>query len=87
MPKGQDKDGDVPKAKEDDERKEEVESAPAEAETQAGKDVEVQEVTGEEEQPAGSTSTDEKAEEIPVTEKEDSAAEDGLGNRFVMILL
>ncbi|XP_049420928.1 uncharacterized protein LOC125881692 [Epinephelus fuscoguttatus] len=80
MPKGQDKDGDVPKAKEDDERKEEVESAPAEAETQAGKDVEVQEVTGEEEQPAGSTSTDEKAEEIPVTEKEDSAAEDGLGN-------
>lgn len=81
MLKGQDKDGDVPEVKEYDEMKEG--NAPAEAEAQAGKDAEIQEVTGEEEQLAGSTSTDVKADVLPVTEKEDSA-EDGLGNRFVM---
>ncbi|XP_037612562.1 uncharacterized protein LOC119480434 [Sebastes umbrosus] len=66
--KGQDEDGDVPKAKEDNEMKEEAENAPTEAEEiQAGKDTEIQEVTGEEEH-------DVKADEIPVTER------DGLGN-------
>ncbi|XP_044031756.1 uncharacterized protein LOC122866329 [Siniperca chuatsi] len=77
MLKGQDKDGDVPQAKEDDEMKEEAENAPTEAETQAGKDAEIQEGTGKEEQLAGGTSTDVKADKIPVTEKEDSAEEQG----------
>lgn len=84
MPKGQGEDGDVPEAKEADEMKAEAEDAPTEAETQAGKDAESQEVTGKEEQLVGIISTDVKADEIPVTEKEDSA-EDGLGNRFVMM--
>ncbi|XP_028425584.1 uncharacterized protein LOC114549467 [Perca flavescens] len=79
MPKGQEKDRDVPKAKEDDEIKKEAEKAPTEAETQAGKDSEIQEVTGKKEQLAGNTSTDVKADEIPVTERKDSA-EDGLVN-------
>ncbi|XP_029314135.1 eukaryotic translation initiation factor 5B [Cottoperca gobio] len=80
--KGQDKNGDVPKAKEEDEMKEEAEEeedeedAPTEAETQAVKDAKTQEVAGEEEQLTGSTSTD---DEKPVTEREDSS-EDGLGN-------
>lgn len=84
MLKGQDKDGDVPEVKEDDDMKEEAETASAEAEAQAGKNAEIQEVTGEEEQLAVSTSADVKADELPVTEKDDSA-EVGLGNRFVMI--
>ncbi|XP_073344265.1 uncharacterized protein [Pagrus major] len=76
MPKGEEKDGDVPKAEENDELKEEAENAPTE--TQAGKDAELQEVTEEEEQPA-SSSSGVKPEEISVTEKGHSA-EDGLGN-------
>ncbi|XP_042366233.1 uncharacterized protein LOC121960537 [Plectropomus leopardus] len=79
MLKGQDKDEDVPEVTEVDERKKEVENAPAEVETHAGKDAEVQEVTGEEEQLAGSKSADVKAEETPATVKEESA-EDGLSN-------
>ncbi|XP_070784647.1 uncharacterized protein [Enoplosus armatus] len=79
MLKGQDEDEDVPKAKEDDELKEDGESAPTEVKTQAGNDAEIQEVAGKEEQLAGSTSTDVQADEIPVTKKEDPA-EDGLGN-------
>ncbi|XP_071340996.1 histone acetyltransferase KAT6B-like [Trachinotus anak] len=79
MLKEQEKDGDVPKAKEDDVMKEEAESAPSETETQAGNDPEIQEVTGKEEQPAGSSATDVKVEVAPVPEKEDSA-EDDLGN-------
>lgn len=72
--KGQDKDGDVPKAKQGDEMKEEGENASTDA--QAGKDAEIQEVTGREEEPAGSPSADVKAD---VTEKEDSA-QGGLRN-------
>uniref|UniRef100_A0A8C9ZHN9 Uncharacterized protein n=1 Tax=Sander lucioperca TaxID=283035 RepID=A0A8C9ZHN9_SANLU len=79
MPKGQEKDRDVPNAKDDDEIRKEAEKAPTEAEALAGKDSEIQEVTGKKEQLARSTSTDVKADEIPVTEKEDSV-EDGLGS-------
>ncbi|XP_059183115.1 uncharacterized protein LOC131962167 isoform X2 [Centropristis striata] len=71
--KGQDKDGNVPKTKEEDELKEE------EAENAPGRDEEVQEESGKEEQPAGgtTTTTDVKADEM--LEKED-AVEDGLQN-------
>nr|XP_020509464.1 ubiquitin thioesterase otulin [Labrus bergylta] len=62
-------DGDVPDVKEKDEMKEEVE-------TRAGKDAEGQEVTGVKEQLTGSTSTDIKADEVPVKEE----SEDDLGN-------
>lgn len=79
MLKGQDEDGDAPKAEENNETEE-----GAEAETQAGKDGEIQEVAGNEEQLTVSSSAGLKADEISVTEKEGSA-EDGLGNRFVMI--
>ncbi|XP_070708643.1 uncharacterized protein [Pempheris klunzingeri] len=75
--KAQEEDGDVPEVKEDD--KVEAESAPTEAETEAGKDAGIQEVTGKEEQPSGSSSTDVKADEAPVTERED-CAEGGLTN-------
>uniref|UniRef100_A0A8P4K4Q7 OTU deubiquitinase with linear linkage specificity a n=2 Tax=Dicentrarchus labrax TaxID=13489 RepID=A0A8P4K4Q7_DICLA len=75
--KDHDKDGDVPVAKEDEEIKEEVENTPAEAETEAG-NAEIPELTGKEEL-SGSTSTGVTADEISVTENEDSA-EDGLGN-------
>ncbi|KAI3355364.1 hypothetical protein L3Q82_018208 [Scortum barcoo] len=75
MAKGQDEDRDVPEAEEEaDVVKEEAESAPAEAEARAGKDAELQEVTGEEEQLAESTPAGVKANEPPVVEKE------GLGN-------
>ncbi|XP_035507817.1 uncharacterized protein LOC118320791 [Morone saxatilis] len=76
--KDHEKDGDVPVAKEGEEIKEEVEISPLEAETEAGNDAEVPELTGKEEQ-AGSTSTGVTADEISVTENEDFA-EDGLGN-------
>ncbi|XP_039983216.1 uncharacterized protein LOC120790033 [Xiphias gladius] len=76
MLKMHDKDGDVPKAKEDDVMKEEAENALTETNTQ---DAEIQEVTGKEEQLAGSTATDVNVEVVTVTEKEDSA-EDDLGN-------
>lgn len=82
MLKMHDKDGDVPKAKEDDVMKEEAENALTETNTQ---DAEIQEVTGKEEQLAGSTATDVNVEVVTVTEKEDSA-EDDLGNRFVKII-
>lgn len=75
MPKEQDKEEGDPKV--EDEIEEEEESAHSEGE--AGKDAEVQEVTGKEEQLAGSMPNDVKADEIPVTEEEDSD-EDDLGN-------
>ncbi|XP_070841938.1 nucleolar and coiled-body phosphoprotein 1 [Chaetodon trifascialis] len=79
MLKGQDKDGDVPKAEERSETEEEAGSVPTEAEAQAGKDGEIQEVTGDEEQLTGSSSAGLKADETSVTEKKGSA-EDGRGN-------
>lgn len=83
MLKGQDKDGDVPKTEENDEMEEEVKNAPTEARSQAGRDAEIQEVTGKEEQLAGNSSTGVEADEISVPEKE-ASAEDGPGNRFVL---
>ncbi|GAA6215123.1 ubiquitin thioesterase otulin [Lates japonicus] len=68
----QDKDGDVSKWKEEDVMKEEAENTPSETEPQAGKDAEVQEVTGKEEQVAESTAANVKVE----VEKEDSAEDD-----------
>ncbi|XP_023128327.3 caldesmon [Amphiprion ocellaris] len=69
-------DGDVPKVKEDDgikEEEEEEESTLTEAETQAGRDAEVQEETGkEEEQQAEKEATEIKADVVPATEKEES---------------
>nr|XP_019943365.1 PREDICTED: uncharacterized protein LOC109629843 isoform X1 [Paralichthys olivaceus] len=69
MLKEQDKDGDVPQTKEDDVMEEE--NAPSE--TPAGKDSEMQEVTGKEEQLAGSAAADVEVEVETVTEKEESA--------------
>lgn len=82
MLKGEDKDGDVPKAKENDEMmKEEAENAPTE--TQAWKDAERHEATEEEEEePPTSSSSGVKPEDTSVAEKGQSA-EDGLGSRFV----
>ncbi|XP_018549182.1 protein IWS1 homolog [Lates calcarifer] len=68
----QDKDGDVSKGKEEDMMKDEAENTPSETEPQAGKDAEVQEVTGKEEQVAESTAANVKVE----VEKEDSAEDD-----------
>lgn len=84
MQKGQDED--VPRAEENNETRQEVEIAPEEVETpkEAEKDAEIQELAGKEEQLAGSSSTDVEADGLCLTKKEDSA-EDGLGNRFVMI--
>ncbi|XP_031705881.1 altered inheritance of mitochondria protein 21 isoform X2 [Anarrhichthys ocellatus] len=71
MVKGQDTEEDVPKVEEDEIKEE------AEAET--GKDAEIREVTGKEEQPAVSSSPDVNAGEKPVRKEEDSA-EEGTGN-------
>ncbi|KAK9527604.1 hypothetical protein VZT92_014152 [Zoarces viviparus] len=71
MVKGQDTEEDVPKFEED-EMKEE-------AEVETGKDAEVQEVTGKEEEPAASSSPDVNAGEKPVI-KEEESAEEGTGN-------
>ncbi|XP_008289019.1 enolase-phosphatase E1-like isoform X2 [Stegastes partitus] len=80
--------GDVPKVKEDDGIKEEEEeekaaaeeSNPTEAETQPGKDAEIQEVTEKEEQLTGRESTHVKADAVPATTEEEEEEEDGLGN-------
>ncbi len=82
MLKGQDEDGDVPAVEKNDEIEEEAANTSTENETQVGKDAEIQEVTGEEEQLAGSSSTAAQAEETTVTEKE-ASAEDGMENRSV----
>ncbi|XP_040921290.1 uncharacterized protein LOC121200215 [Toxotes jaculatrix] len=76
MDKVHNKDGDVPKAKEDDVMREKTENSPSETKTQAEKDAEIQEVTGKEEQVAGSTATDVKVEVVP---REDPT-EDDLGD-------
>lgn len=82
------KDGDVLKTPENGELEEEeevvVKNAPAEIRSQAGKDAEVKEVTGKEEQLAGSSSTGVKAGEVSLPEKK-ASAEDGLGNRLVAL--
>lgn len=84
--KGQVKDGDALKTPENGELEEEVvvKNAPAEARSPTGKDAEVKEVTGKEEQLAGSSSTGVKAGEVSLPEKE-ASAEDGLGNRLVAL--
>ena len=86
----QDKDEEVVKMKdgevmEEEEEEKVVVEENAPSETQAGKDSEVQEVTGKEEQPAGSTAVDVKVEAEKVPEKEESD-EDHLQNRFVKII-
>ncbi|XP_034415464.1 nucleolin 2-like [Cyclopterus lumpus] len=75
MVEGQVKEEDVPKVEE--EIKEEA--AEEEADTETGKDAEIQEVTGKEEQPAVSVSPDVNAAEASARKEEDSSG-DGMGN-------
>ncbi|XP_035467661.1 uncharacterized protein LOC118287047 isoform X2 [Scophthalmus maximus] len=79
MVKVQNKDVDVPKVEEEDVMEEEAKSASSETETSAGKDAEMQELTGKEEQLTWSTAADVTVELEPVTVKENSA-DTHLGN-------
>lgn len=83
MLKGQDKDGDVMETEARDETQEEA-KAPAESRSQAGNSGDIQEVTIEEEQLAGGSSTDVKADNISVPQEEDED-EDEMGNRLVIV--
>lgn len=71
--KGQDKDGDVDESEESEEE-EEVKNVLAESRIQTGDDAEIQEVTGEEEWPAGSSVN---GAERPVLAKEDLRSRSG----------
>lgn len=81
MQRRQDKDGDAPKAEEQEETEEEAISAPTETSDPAGKGADIQEVTEEEEQLVGNSSAG-----VEAGEEEASAAE-GPGSRSVTVFL